>query len=306
LPRRKYRVVRRVTQPKILILGSRSLKQARKETAKLERQRKRRAEMSVSGRKRLDKQLRKSRKKELEAQLSALKDYGLYKPEGRRFTARRKKEITRKYNQLEELLKGGAFAKYPTKSRKKIKQIQKQARRIGAKVTRTGIIAGRDPREMQTHKGVLHFDKRFKLWRMRVKKEVITKEGKRLKFTEDRFIAGSEALFAVQKDIERAFERMPALKKNQRIRFLIDGPQGNKSNNVFSNLDQLFKYLEGYRKTPEAVAAFATSLTMYIVERPKYSKRRGPGAYTNFVDGFDMKDQSFVTEEHLYPDEGNE
>jgi hypothetical protein len=251
------------------LLGSGALRDARRQLIQAQANRAARHKASAKERKALDRQVALKRNAEIKAQLYQVQALGLYSPKlkpGERFklTRGRKARIRQAYAQAEALAQGAVFAQYPTKSKPKRKAIQKQAKSVGALVTKKGIFLPRAERELRQPAGKLRYDKRLDIWVVDVKKTIKHKGGATT-YTEHRPLAGFDALEKMRDRINSVFSTKKFNPKTQRLRFVIQGR--NTSRQSFRDMQSLFDYARRYRKDDRSRATFIDSLTIVVVER---------------------------------------
>lgn len=226
---------------------------------------------------------------EYRRRLAITKQYGIYAPSSVALTPYRRAAINRRYRKLEELLSGSAFAEYPKASAARKagfkgsaktarKQIRKGAKSVGGTVTRKGVFAPRGhERATKATKGRLHYDKTTGLWEMVIRRDVTFTDKKtrkkehRVKFSV-RPLAGSTALIAKEEQVRQRWEGLGPLRKNERLRFVIEGRNISKS--IFRSMDTLLDYARKYRKTPQQQTEFLNSLEIQVVERYNVKKKR--------------------------------
>lgn len=213
--------------------------------------------------------------------LSLEKKFGLYDPTGSELTPSRKRSIRQHFIQLEHLVKESVFAEFPQgSSAKKKREIIGDLRKAyptapasssyfsGAKVrprrrqlaSKKGIWLPKAARQISAPIGQLKYDKDAGVYAVQVTKK--TKSG--LLASEMRYIAGSDILEKKQDRLQRRFDRLRPLRKNQRLRFIIGR---NESRRTFRTMRELFKYAENYRSDAQARATFLNELLIEVVEK---------------------------------------
>ncbi len=206
------------------------------------------------------------------------KRLGIYEPTGKQLTASRKRSIRRHWQELEHLTKDAVFAEYPSgASPKRKKEIAREVRKAypkvsedifgqpttrakGGKATKRGVFIPKSERQISAPVGRLKFDRDTGVWAVQVRKK--NKEG--LFVSEMRYIAGSDVLDKKQAKLQKRFEKVGKLKRNQRLRFIIGK---NESRRTFRNMGELFKYAARYRRDDQARATFLNELIIEVVEK---------------------------------------
>jgi hypothetical protein len=268
-------------------LSSAALKEQRKRLNALAKQLERGIAQTPAEKNRL-------KNKQAKERLAELRKYGLYEPTGKELTPTRFKTINRKWNELQELLRTGIYAPYPSRAPKVRKEIQRaardarnapegQAQRV--KITKKGIFLGRDQREMKTSEsGTLFFDAELGIWEIKaVRKMKDKRTGQIINRTQYRALAGPEALILKQQMIRDKFARMN-LKPNEAVRFKI-GNTSAFSRQAFTSIDRLFRHVNGYRKSDPARANFMQDLSII-----RFSKSEPDDfTYSALRDGFKVR-----------------
>lgn len=203
---------------------------------------------------------------------------GLYGPKGRELTASRKRSIRRHFLELDELARNAVFAEYPrgssAQARKEIRRNlsvaypgeteevfgQPTARKRAGKATKKGVFVPRSEKQIVAPIGKMQFDRETGLYVVKVRKK--TKSG--MYAQETRYIAKSDILEKRVDRLQKKFDRMGKLKKNQRLRFLIGR---NESRRTFRTMRELVNYAKRYRRDPQARATFLDQLTIEIVQK---------------------------------------
>jgi hypothetical protein len=234
---------------------------------------------------------------------------GVYEPKSRDLSVSRKRAIRQHWIQLEHLMKDAVFAQYPSGASAKTKrQIKANLRKSYPKApaasayfsgqavapkgkqmaTKKGIWLPKSPRQITAPIGTLMYDKDTGLYAVKVRKK--TKSG--LYAQELRYIAGSEVLELKQKKLQKRFEKIGPLKRNQRLRFLIGK---NESRRTFRNMDELFRYAARYRRDDQARATFLNELIIEVVSKgPNVYKHRGQGKRRRLVkDPWTVRERAF-------------
>jgi len=238
---------------------------------------------------------------------SLLSRFGVYEPKTRKITPAKKATIRKRWEAFEDLQKSAAFAEYPPGTSAKTKaRIKRDARKaypaqfttarefpetelLGKAITsKKGVWLPRAQRQINEPVGRLVYDRDMDAWALVVRKP--TKSG--LTAVERRYIAQSDVLDKKQKQIERRFNRMRPLKRNERLRFIIGK---NESRRTFRNMSELFRYAQRYRKDDRARATFLNELVIeYVAKGPAEYVWRGKGkkqhkaknVWTKRVEGF--------------------
>lgn len=260
-------------------LGNQIIAQARHRRVQLEASYKATKKSNQARRRELLKELSKAKTAELRAETVQLQQLGLYSPilSGPEFTRGQKQTIRRKYRLAQELSKYGAFAPYPKSISKSEKsRLITMTRKRGGQATKKGIFLLRNEKELKTLKGKLKYEKDTGLYKMVVTKRFKNKEGRIVIRTEQRYLDGESAMIAVEAKIRKRIEKIK-LRPGERLRFAIGGPDGNLSHSSFANFEQLMRYTEHYRNTPEGLASFRASLTIYTVREGRGGRYNVPG-----------------------------
>jgi hypothetical protein len=230
--------------------------------------------------------------KDYRTMMRLTKRFGLYEPTATTLTPARKRAIRQHFAQLEDLTKNAVFAEYPQGASKKTRNtINRELRKAyprapaarayfsGEEVaprgrqltTKRGIWLPKSERQLSAPVGTLKYDRDTKTWAVQVSRK--TKSG--LMAQELRYIAGSDVLERKQALMQRRFDRMQPMKRNQRLRFIIGK---NESRRTFRNMDELFRYASRYRRDDQARATFLNELIIEVVEKGRpVTKRRGTG-----------------------------
>lgn len=214
--------------------------------------------------------VKRAKDSELRAQRAELRAYGLYEAKGTELTRGRKQRIRRAYAALENYKRNAVFAPLP-KGKAAKQQVQGIVKRHGGKVTRRGVFVEREQGEMRQAGTTTRLvrDRSTGLWEI----EQI-RVGETQTITSHIYLDGLEALEAQEKLLKKKFDRLAAgLAKNERIRFVIGGPNGNVSRRAFSNWASFKVYVMAYRRDPRAQASFMASLVVYVAARTSPSVR---------------------------------
>lgn len=217
-------------------------------------------------------------------------------------TPSKKRTIRKHWRELEYLFENSTFVPYPVGiAPKSKKRVQRDVRRFfpnppgeeqyhapgvvapkrKQRVTRKGVFKPTGQRQIGAKRGTqsfggeservvvepnigtLKYDRETDTWAIEVRRK--TREGLYVK--ELNYIAGPEVLEAKQERLRRRFEGMPKPKRNQRLRFFMNGNPPNASSKTFRNMEELFRFAAHYRKDDQARASFLQEITIAVVQQ---------------------------------------
>lgn len=222
------------------------------------------------------KKLQAKEKRETEAVLKRalrlVRGKGIYEPKSLELTKYRKSRIKKVRSEYRELLESKQF--FFVKANKEDRaKVQERAKAMDFKATKTGLFV---PKEGFT-KAVLKKDRKSK--------ELYIERSGKVKRGPDRGrrykrvlpLASLDELDTQRERIRRMAEEIGPLKPGERLVFIIrEAGNDGFSHKVFSNVDQLLRYLQNYRrqingKWTRTMPAFIHFLTLIELEKTETS-----------------------------------
>lgn len=244
--------------------GQEALEAAQKHLRTLEVKRRFRPSMDAKGKRDFDKSLKAAKDADFRERLKVVKSYGLYSPVENTLTPSRKAAINKATRQLDALSNGAVFASTSGMSKKVRKEIERDVKREGGKVTKRGVFLPRSAHEIKARTGKIVYDKDVGSYKIIVQKK--TKTGKLIR--EDRYLKGKQSLENVTDRVQKKIGKLK-LAKNQRIRAVLGGANGNVTRRSFRTVKGLLNYLYHYRKDARALATFINQVSIIVTEGPK-------------------------------------
>lgn len=244
--------------------GAKALEKARVRLAEIRATKQASRSLSDSAKARLETATRKAKLAEIKAQYAAVKSAGLYQPTGAELTRGRKQRLRAAYRKLEDLSKKTVFARYPSVKPAEKDKVAALITKRGGVATKRGVFLPVEGGETRRGDTSLVRDRETGLYEIRLKYQRSTGYQGQVRY----FIDGLASIEAQEKKLKKQFDAMVlAKKKNQALRFVIGGPNGNVSKRSFQSWDVFRQYLNHYRRDPAAMASFMAELSVIMVEK---------------------------------------
>lgn len=184
--------------------------------------------------------------KDYRVKLRQLEKTGFYQPKGKKLTASRKRQITRKFSEFEEYLSNDLyfFVPIPTRSKKRLRKTIASAKQNQLITSPRGVFIQKSP-GMKTAKAI--YSKKTKSFRIKTTRSKKGATGKKT-VTE---ILPIEPMGSSEKELRRikadAADMLP-LKANQSLAFKVTMAGGDGySHAIFKDPDRLIKHLDHYK-----------------------------------------------------------